>query len=115
MARLQGINRLQGWETDRLIDIVGCGAAANDIPVVAFGANAACGAVYSGSKPDFFTHDHQHLDAETIQWLEVALREYHGTVIIVTHDRYFLDNITKWILELDKGRGLPLKGTIPLA
>ncbi len=51
-----------------------------------------------------------HLDAETIQWLEQTLREYPGTVIIVTHDRYFLDNITKWILELENGRGLPFEG-----
>jgi ATP-binding cassette ChvD family protein len=63
-------------------------------------------------KPDLLLLDEptNHLDAETIQWLEIALREYHGTVIIVTHDRYFLDNITKWILELDKGRGLPFEG-----
>ena len=51
-----------------------------------------------------------HLDAETIQWLEQTLREYPGTVIIVTHDRYFLDNITKWILEMENGRGLPFEG-----
>jgi ATP-binding cassette ChvD family protein len=51
-----------------------------------------------------------HLDAETVQWLEGALRDYHGTVIIVTHDRYFLDNVTKWILELDNTRGLPFEG-----
>jgi ATPase subunit of ABC transporter with duplicated ATPase domains len=50
------------------------------------------------------------LDAETVAWLEKALREYHGTVIIVTHDRYFLDHITKWILELDNGRGIPFEG-----
>ena len=51
-----------------------------------------------------------HLDAETVQWLEQTLREYPGTVIIVTHDRYFLDNITQWILELENGRGLPFEG-----
>jgi len=51
-----------------------------------------------------------HLDAETAQWLEQALRQYAGTVIIATHDRYFLDNITKWILEIDGGRGLPFEG-----
>jgi ATPase subunit of ABC transporter with duplicated ATPase domains len=50
------------------------------------------------------------LDAETIAWLEDALREYKGTVIIVTHDRYFLDNITKWILEIDQARGIPYEG-----
>jgi len=51
-----------------------------------------------------------HLDAETIDWLEMQLAEYPGTVIIVTHDRYFLDNITKWILELDGGHGIPWEG-----
>jgi len=63
-------------------------------------------------KPDLLLLDEptNHLDAETVQWLETALREYHGTVIIVTHDRYFLDNITKWILELENARGLPFEG-----
>ncbi|MCX6826717.1 MAG: energy-dependent translational throttle protein EttA [candidate division Zixibacteria bacterium] len=51
-----------------------------------------------------------HLDAETIDWLETQLRDYPGTVIIVTHDRYFLDNITKWILELEGGHGIPYEG-----
>ena len=51
-----------------------------------------------------------HLDAETVDWLEVQLRDYPGTVIIVTHDRYFLDNITKWILELESGNGTPYEG-----
>ncbi len=63
-------------------------------------------------KPDLLLLDEptNHLDAETVQWLEQTLREYPGTVIIVTHDRYFLDNITKWILELENGRGLPFEG-----
>jgi len=51
-----------------------------------------------------------HLDAETVSWLETQLRDYPGTVIVVTHDRYFLDNITKWILELDNGKGIPWEG-----
>jgi ATP-binding cassette ChvD family protein len=51
-----------------------------------------------------------HLDAETIQWLQKHLIEYPGTVLIITHDRYFLDNITSWILELDRGRGVPWEG-----
>ncbi len=51
-----------------------------------------------------------HLDAETVDWLEEQLREYPGCVIVVTHDRYFLDNITKWILELDSGHGIPWEG-----
>ncbi len=63
-------------------------------------------------RPDLLLLDEptNHLDAETVDWLEEQLREYPGTVIIVTHDRYFLDNITKWILELDGGRGIPYSG-----
>lgn len=63
-------------------------------------------------QPDLLLLDEptNHLDAETVDWLEEQLREYPGTVIIVTHDRYFLDNITKWILELESGRGIPYEG-----
>ncbi len=63
-------------------------------------------------KPDLLLLDEptNHLDAETVSWLEEQLREYPGTVIIVTHDRYFLDNVTKWILELEGGRGIPWEG-----
>jgi ATP-binding cassette ChvD family protein len=63
-------------------------------------------------QPDMLLLDEptNHLDAETIAWLEQQLIEYPGTVIIVTHDRYFLDNITKWILELDAGAGIPFEG-----
>ena len=63
-------------------------------------------------RPDLLLLDEptNHLDAETVQWLEVQLRDYPGTVIIVTHDRYFLDNITKWILELEGGLGVPYEG-----
>jgi sulfate-transporting ATPase len=63
-------------------------------------------------QPDMLLLDEptNHLDAETIAWLEQQLVEYPGTVIIVTHDRYFLDNITKWILELDAGAGIPFEG-----
>jgi len=63
-------------------------------------------------RPDLLLLDEptNHLDAETINWLEEQLREYPGTVIIVTHDRYFLDNVTKWILELDGGHGVPWEG-----
>jgi ATPase subunit of ABC transporter with duplicated ATPase domains len=53
-----------------------------------------------------------HLDAETVAWLEQTLKEYPGNVIIVTHDRYFLDNITQWILELDHGKGIPFEGQL---
>ena len=51
-----------------------------------------------------------HLDAETVNWLEGHLRNYPGAILIVTHDRYFLDNVTGWILELDRGRGIPYEG-----
>ncbi|MBK8457167.1 MAG: energy-dependent translational throttle protein EttA [Phyllobacteriaceae bacterium] len=64
------------------------------------------------SKPDLLLLDEptNHLDAETIAWLEKHLRAYPGAVIMVTHDRYFLDNVTGWILELDRGRGIPYEG-----
>ena len=63
-------------------------------------------------KPDILLLDEptNHLDAETVAWLERHLREYQGTVIAVTHDRYFLDNVAGWILELDRGEGIPWKG-----
>jgi ATP-binding cassette ChvD family protein len=64
------------------------------------------------SKPDLLLLDEptNHLDAETIGWLENHLREYPGSVLMITHDRYFLDNVTGWILELDRGRGIPYEG-----
>ncbi|EAU40659.1 ATP/GTP-binding site motif A (P-loop):ABC transporter:AAA ATPase [Fulvimarina pelagi HTCC2506] len=64
------------------------------------------------SKPDILLLDEptNHLDAETINWLEKHLREYEGSVLMVTHDRYFLDNVTGWILELDRGHGVPYEG-----
>lgn len=63
-------------------------------------------------KPDLLLLDEptNHLDAETIAWLEKHLREYPGAILMVTHDRYFLDNVTGWILELDRGRGIPYEG-----
>jgi ATP-binding cassette ChvD family protein len=63
-------------------------------------------------RPDLLLLDEptNHLDAETVDWLEEQLRDYPGTVIIVTHDRYFLDNVTKWILELEAGYGIPYEG-----
>jgi len=63
-------------------------------------------------QPDLLLLDEptNHLDAETIAWLEKHLREYPGSVLMVTHDRYFLDNVTGWILELDRGRGIPYEG-----
>jgi len=118
MAQLQEkIDATNGWEIDRLMDI------ASDALVLP-PDEAVVGRLSGGERrrvalcmallerPDLLLLDEptNHLDAETIQWLEQALREYPGTVIIVTHDRYFLDNITRWILELDNGRGLPFEG-----
>ncbi len=64
------------------------------------------------SRPDLLLLDEptNHLDAESVSWLERFLQEYHGTVVAITHDRYFLDNVAKWILELDRGRGIPFEG-----
>ncbi len=111
------IDACEGWETDRLIELVSDAMVLppDNTPVAQLSGGerrrvALCMALLE--KPDLLLLDEptNHLDAETIQWLEQQLREYHGTVIIATHDRYFLDNITKWILELDKGRGLPFEG-----
>ena len=64
------------------------------------------------SRPDLLLLDEptNHLDAESVDWLERFLQEYSGTVVAITHDRYFLDNVAKWILELDRGRGFPFEG-----
>ena len=65
------------------------------------------------AKPDILLLDEptNHLDAESVAWLEHHLRDYPGTVVMVTHDRYFLDNITEWTLELDRGAGIPYHGS----
>ncbi|MHC4552221.1 MAG: energy-dependent translational throttle protein EttA [Planctomycetota bacterium] len=111
------IDAADGWETDRLMDIVSDAMVLppDDAPIKRLSGGerrrvALCMALLE--KPDLLLLDEptNHLDAETVQWLEKALREYEGTVIIVTHDRYFLDNITKWILELENTRGLPFEG-----
>ncbi|MGQ0710640.1 MAG: ATP-binding cassette domain-containing protein, partial [Rhodoferax sp.] len=64
------------------------------------------------SKPDMLLLDEptNHLDAESVDWLEQFLHRFSGTVVAITHDRYFLDNVAKWILELDRGRGIPYEG-----
>ena len=63
-------------------------------------------------KPDLLLLDEptNHLDAESVAWLQAHLKQYHGTIVLITHDRYFLDEVTEWILELDRGQGLPWKG-----
>jgi ATP-binding cassette ChvD family protein len=118
MGRLQEkIDACDGWELDRLMDIASDALVLppDDTAVRQLSGGerrrvALCMALLE--KPDLLLLDEptNHLDAETVQWLEQTLREYSGTVIIVTHDRYFLDNITKWILELENARGLPFEG-----
>ena len=118
MGKLQDqIDAVDGWEVDRHIDIAADALVLPpddaDVRTLSGGEVrrvALCKAFLE--KPDLLLLDEptNHLDAETITWLEQTLCDYHGTVIIVTHDRYFLDNITKWILELDNGRGIPYEG-----
>jgi ATP-binding cassette ChvD family protein len=118
MDRLQtGIDRVNGWEIDRMLDIASDALVLPpddaDVSILSGGERrrvALCKVLLE--KPDLLLLDEptNHLDAETIAWLEEQLREYPGTVIIVTHDRYFLDNITRWILELENTRGIPFEG-----
>ena len=118
MDRLQTeIDKVNGWEIDRMLDIASDALVLPpddaDVTTLSGGERrrvALCKALLE--KPDLLLLDEptNHLDAETVAWLEKTLREYEGTVIIVTHDRYFLDNITKWILELENTRGIPFEG-----
>ena len=111
------IDRLDGWNIDHLLDVASDALVLppDDARVETLSGGerrrvALCKALLE--KPDLLLLDEptNHLDAETIAWLEKTLREYPGTVIIVTHDRYFLDNITKWILEIENTRGIPFEG-----
>lgn len=111
------IDAVDGWELDRKIDVAADALVLppDDAIVRQLSGGerrrvALCQALLE--QPDLLLLDEptNHLDAETVHWLEGALRDYRGTVIIVTHDRYFLDNITKWILEIDNTRGLPFEG-----
>ena len=118
MSRLQEqIDAMDAWEVDRLVDVASDALVLPpddaDVTKLSGGERrrvALCKVLLE--KPDLLLLDEptNHLDAETVAWLEQTLREYHGTVIIVTHDRYFLDHITKWILELENGRGIPFEG-----
>lgn len=105
------------WELDsmleRAMDALNCPAPDEKIEYLSGGERrrvALCRLLLS--EPDILLLDEptNHLDAESIQWLEQHLSEYKGTVIAVTHDRYFLDNVAGWILELDRGEGIPWKG-----
>lgn len=118
MGRLQEeIDAVGGWELDHQIDVAADALVLppDDAIVRKLSGGerrrvALCMALIE--KPDLLLLDEptNHLDAETIQWLEGTLRDYPGTVIIVTHDRYFLDNVTKWILELENTIGIPFEG-----
>ena len=106
-----------GWELDRKIEIaldaLGCPPAEADVQKLSGGERrrvALCRLLLE--KPDILLLDEptNHLDAESVAWLERTLRDYAGTVMVITHDRYFLDNVTNWILEIERGRGYPFEG-----
>jgi len=111
------IDAANGWEIDRTVDIaldaLRCPPAESAVTHLSGGERrrvALCKLLLE--KPDLLLLDEptNHLDAESVSWLEKTLREYQGAVLIVTHDRYFLDNVTNWILEVDRGRGIPYEG-----
>jgi len=111
------LDRLGAWDLDSRLgmamDALGCPSPDTPIKVLSGGEKrrvALCRLLLR--KPDILLLDEptNHLDAETVAWLEYHLKEYEGTVIAVTHDRYFLDNVAGWILELDRGEGIPWKG-----
>ncbi len=112
------IDAVDGWDIDRTLEIamdaLRCPAGDTDVNVLSGGERrrvALCRLLLQ--KPDLLLLDEptNHLDAESVAWLERHLREYHGTVVLVTHDRYFLDNVTGWILEIDRGQGIPFEGS----
>ncbi len=111
------IEAANGWELDRTLEIamdaLRCPPGDADVARLSGGERrrvALCRLLLS--KPDILLLDEptNHLDAESVGWLERHLQEYPGTVVVVTHDRYFLDNVTAWILELDSGKGIPWNG-----
>jgi len=111
------IDAADAWELDRTLEVamdaLRCPPADADVASLSGGERrrvALCRLLLS--KPDMLLLDEptNHLDAESVAWLERFLSEYPGTVVAVTHDRYFLDNVAGWILELDRGRGIPWKG-----
>ena len=111
------IEHCDGWEIEskleRAMDALNCPPADASVATLSGGERrrvALCRLLLR--QPDVLLLDEptNHLDTESIQWLEEHLRQYKGTVIAVTHDRYFLDNVAGWILELDRGEGIPWKG-----
>jgi ATP-binding cassette ChvD family protein len=118
MTKLQDEIEAQGlWDLDAQVDLAmdALGCPPDDWPVTRLSGGekrrvALCKLLLE--KPDLLLLDEptNHLDAETVNWLEGHLRAYPGAILIVTHDRYFLDNVTGWILELDRGKGIPYEG-----
>jgi ATP-binding cassette ChvD family protein len=111
------IDSKDGWELDRKVDIaldaLRCPPADAAVTKLSGGEKrrvALCKLLLE--KPDLLLLDEptNHLDAESVAWLEHTLHDYAGTVMVVTHDRYFLDNVTGWMLELERGRGYPFEG-----
>ncbi len=111
------IEHAGGWDLDskleRAMDALRCPDGDASISVLSGGERrrvALCRLLLK--EPDVLLLDEptNHLDAESVQWLEMHLQQYKGTVIAITHDRYFLDNVAGWILELDRGEGIPWKG-----
>ena len=111
------IDAEDGWELDRRIEIaldaLRCPPAEAPVKTLSGGERrrvALCRLLLE--KPELLLLDEptNHLDAESVAWLERTLRDYAGTVMVVTHDRYFLDNVTNWILEIERGRGYPFEG-----
>jgi ATP-binding cassette ChvD family protein len=111
------IDAANGWDLERTLEIamdaLRCPPKDADVSKLSGGERrrvALCRLLLS--KPDMLLLDEptNHLDAESVAWLERHLADYEGTVVLVTHDRYFLDNVTGWILELDRGQGIPYEG-----
>jgi ATP-binding cassette ChvD family protein len=111
------VNAADAWNLDRNVEIAmdALRCPPNDTPVTTLSGGerrrvALCRLLLS--HPDLLLLDEptNHLDAESVDWLERFLQEYPGTVVAITHDRYFLDNVARWILELDRGRGFPFEG-----
>src|SRR5205823_12621849 len=111
------IDAMGAWEIDRTLDIamdaLRLPPADADVSTLSGGERrrvALCRLLLQ--KPDLLLLDAptNHLDAESVAWLERTLQEYAGTVVAVTHDRYFLDNVAGWILELERGHGIPWEG-----
>jgi sulfate-transporting ATPase len=111
------IDAVNGWELQRTLDIamdaLRCPPPDQDVTTLSGGERrrvALCRLLLQ--QPDLLLLDEptNHLDAESVAWLERFLQDYHGTVVAITHDRYFLDNVAGWILELDRGHGIPWQG-----